>query len=312
MRTLCQVRCDLVIPRDLLTHPGVSAALHTLTTRSFREEIAPCPDTTPHIPAASSLTCPSPPERHPMRFLALVLTATVTFAAEAPAFTVAAAASLTKANDAALAAFVAKGGTKGVGNYAAASALAKQIENGAPADLFISADLRWMDYLSEKKLIDAGSRVNLVSNSLVLIAPKERSFTITLAKGVELGKAFAGRWATGDPTHVPVGAYAQEALTILGAWDALKPRLVATADVRAALKIVELGEVNAGIVYATDAKSAKGVVTVATFPADSHKPILYPAAIVGKGNDAARAYLAFLVSAEGQAVLAKFGFQPAK
>jgi molybdate transport system substrate-binding protein len=231
-------------------------------------------------------------------------------AGEAPAFTVAAAASLGKAMDEAMKAHAQAGGAPGQGTYAAASTLAKQIEQGSPVHLFMSADQRWMDWLAERRLIDPASRTDIAANRLVLIAPADAPFTATLAKGSDLAATIPGRWATGDPAHVPVGAYARQSLTWLGAWDALQPRLIATADVRAALRTVELGEASAGIVYATDARSSAKVAVVGTFPVESHTPITYPAALVCTGNPAAGAFLDFLRGPGGQAVLARHGFLP--
>jgi molybdate transport system substrate-binding protein len=250
-----------------------------------------------------------------MHCCVIALAATAILTAVEPVFTVAAAASLTDAVNEALDAHAAAGGARGTGTYAAASTLAKQIENGLPAQLFISADLRWADYLQKKNLLDAASRTTIAGNALVLIAPKERGFTWDpVAAPADLPKAFAGRWATGDPSNVPVGAYAQQALTKLSVWEAMQPRLIATADVRAALRVVELGEASAGIVYATDARRSQKSVVVATFPSVTHPPIVYPAAVIAgpedAGHQAARAFLAFLVSAPGQAVLAKHGFTP--
>jgi molybdate transport system substrate-binding protein len=212
--------------------------------------------------------------------------------------------------DEALKAHAAAGGALGQGMYAATSTLAKQIEQGAPVQVFVSADQRWMAWLAERALIDATSRVDIAANRLVLVAPASATFAVTLNQGADLAAAFAGRWTTGDPAHVPVGAYAKEALGWLGQWPALEPRLIAAADVRAALRLVERGEVAAGIVYATDARSSTAAAVVATFPAASHAPITYPAAIVGQGTPEARAFLAFLAGPGGQAVLARHGFLP--
>jgi molybdate transport system substrate-binding protein len=212
--------------------------------------------------------------------------------------------------DAALKAHAQAGGALGQGMYAGTSTLAKQIEQGSPVHLFVSADQRWMDWLAERKLIDLASRTDIAANSLVLIAPTDAQFTVTLDNGSDLAAAIPGRWATGDPAHVPVGAYARQSLTWLGAWDALRPRLIATADVRAALRTVELGEASAGIVYATDVRGSAKVAVVGTFPAESHTPITYPAAVVGAGNPEARAFLGFLRGPGGQSVLAANGFLP--
>ena len=169
------------------------------------------------------------------------------------------------------AAFTKKTGVKVVASYDASSALMKQIEAGAPADVFISADLKWMDYGSQKKLIKDDTRVNLLGNQLVLIAPKDSKIdNVTIAPGFDLAKlAGDGRIATGDVKAVPVGLYAQAALQKLGAWAAVEPKMAMTQNVRAALVLVARGEAPLGIVYSTDAKVEPGVKIVGVFPEDS-------------------------------------------
>lgn len=193
--------------------------------------------------------------------------------------------------------------------YAASSALAKQIEAGAPADVFTSADLKWMDYLDERKKVDTATRVNLLGNTLVLIVPKGRGFPVEMQKGFDLAAAFEGKLCTGEPGVVPVGIYAKQALETLGWWADLQGRLVGTDDVRTALAFVERGECSAGIVYATDAAISSKVEVLARFPDDSHKAIVYPFALVNGARPEAAAFLHYLTtSAEAATVFQKYGF----
>jgi len=192
--------------------------------------------------------------------------------------------------------------------YAASSTLAKQIDNGAPADLFISADLDWADYLDKRGLFSAGSRIDLLANELVLIAPAGREFTARLEKGFDLPASFKGKLCTGEPAYVPAGKYAQQALTFYGWWDALKPRLVGTDDVRTATAFVERGECPAGIVYRTDAKIAKKVSVVASFPSDSHKPIIYPGALLKKASPDSKGFWTYLQGDEARVLFVRYGF----
>ena len=151
-------------------------------------------------------------------------------------------------------------------SYAGSSTLAKQIEAGAPADIFISADVQWMDYLQKKQLVSANDRVNLLGNRLVVIAPKARPIKLKIDKSFDFTRVVQGKWCTGDTKSVPVGKYAKQALTSIGWWDKVSTRLVETEDVRAALNFVARGECQLGIVYATDAAISKNVVIVGTFP----------------------------------------------
>jgi len=194
-------------------------------------------------------------------------------------------------------------------SYAASSALARQIMEGAPADLFISADIDWMDYVAGRKLIRPDSRVNLLGNRLVLIAPRDRPVKLTIAPGFALAQAVgSSRLAVADPTVVPAGKYARTALTALGVWDSVAGRIAAAEDVRAALLLVSRGEASLGVVYATDAKAAPSVVIVDTFPATSHPAIVYPAAITAVASPAANAVLAFLKSDAAWPSFEKQGF----
>lgn len=224
--------------------------------------------------------------------------------------TVFAAASMKNALDEVNAAYAAKTGTKVTASYAASSALAKQLEQGAPADAFISADLDWMDYSAGKKTINAASRVNLLGNKIVLIAPKDSKLgTVTIGQGFDLAKlAGDGKIATGDVKAVPVGKYAKAALEKLGAWQAAEPKFAMAESVRAALALVSRGEANLGIVYETDAKVDSGVKIIGAFPAESHPPIIYPIAATATAKPEAANYLAFLRSDAAKAVFEKYGF----
>jgi molybdate transport system substrate-binding protein len=193
-------------------------------------------------------------------------------------------------------------------SFAASGTLAKQIEAGAPVHIFIAADNKWMDYLDNKGKVDRASRVKLLSNTLVLIAPKGQGFPVRFEKSFDLATALKGKLCTGETASVPVGMYAKEALTNLGWWEAVKPRLVGTDDVRGALDLVGRGEC-AGIVYETDAKASDKVEVLGIFPAETHAPIVYPAALLSPSEDA----IAFFnhLKAAGK-VFAKYGFKQAK
>lgn len=196
-------------------------------------------------------------------------------------------------------------------SFAASSALARQIEQGAPAAVFASADEQWMDYLAQRNLIVADTRKSLLGNRLVLVVPAANTSNVELKPGFDfaalLGKD--GRWVTGDPSNVPVGRYAQEALTKLGAWEFAQTRLVRAENVRVALAFVERGEAVAGVVYQTDAAVSQKVRIAASFPEDSHKPVTYPvAAIARHDSPAARDFLRTLESAEAREIFRKFGF----
>jgi molybdate transport system substrate-binding protein len=195
-------------------------------------------------------------------------------------------------------------------SYAASPALAKQIESGAPADLFASADLDWMDYVAGKKLIKDDTRVNLLGNRLVLIAPKDSKIgNVTIGPGFDLAKlAGDGRIATADVRAVPVGKYAKAALEKLGSWSAAEPKFAMAENVRAALALVGRGEAPLGIVYETDAKVEPNVKIVAHFPEDSHPPIVYPIALTSTAKPDAPKYLAFMRSGEAKAIFEKYGF----
>ncbi len=248
--------------------------------------------------------------RNPLRIVSLIglLALSIGLHAEEPA-RVFAAASLTNAlNDVGAA-------WKNVGHplpslaYAASSALAKQIDSGAPADVFASADSTWMDFLDERGRIAVGTRVNLLGNVLVLVAPKGRPVSVEMKQGFDFAGAFTGKLCTGEPGVVPVGIYAQQSLESLGWWDALQGRIVGTDDVRTALAFVERGECPLGIVYATDAQISEKVEVVGRFPEASHKPIVYPVALVKGARADAGAFLKFMTtSPEAAAIYTRYGF----
>ena len=232
-------------------------------------------------------------------------------AAAQETITVFAAASLRNALDDVDAAFAKATGVKVTASYAASSALAKQITQGAPADVYVSANIRWMDFLDQKKLLVRGTRVDLLGNRLVLIAPKESKLDhVEIARGFDIAKlAGSGRIAVADVKAVPAGLYAKAALTSLGAWKAAEPKLAQAENVRATLAYVARGETPLGIVYATDAKIEPKVKIVGTFPVGSHPAITYPMTglAAGKNAQAAR-YLHFLQTPAAKAIFEKFGF----
>ena len=240
--------------------------------------------------------------------LALALVALPAVAQESlPVF---AAASLKNALDDIDAAFAKASGIKVTASYAASSTLAKQIEEGAPADVFASADIDWMDYAQQKKIIKNDTRINLLGNRLVLIAPKDSPLgDVAIGPGFDLAAlAGDGRIVTGDVRAVPVGKYAKAALEKLGAWAAAEPKFAMTENVRAALTLVARGEAPLGIVYETDAKVEPNVKIVGAFPADSHPPIIYPVALTVNAKPEAAQYLAFLRSPAAKAVFETYGF----
>jgi molybdate transport system substrate-binding protein len=222
-----------------------------------------------------------------------------------------AAASLTDALKDVAAAWQKQGHPAPVYSFGASSTLARQIEQGAPAALFASADEQWMDYLAKSNLIVPDTRRDLLSNKLVLIVPANHPQHVTIGPNFDLAALLGsdGRLATGDPAHVPVGLYAKQALQKLGVWSLAEPRMAPTADVRGALLLVERGEAPAGIVYATDAAVSKGVMVAGVFPDNSHDPITYPFAVV-KANDTpqARALLTFMEGPEARTIFMARGF----
>jgi molybdate transport system substrate-binding protein len=236
--------------------------------------------------------------------------------AAAAELTVFAAASLRNALEAIEAARRHSGATGARLAFAASSTLARQIERGAPADVYVSADRDWMDYLVARGRIVEGSRVIVARNRLVLVArgvPAAPAAAIVIGRGFPLAARLdGGRLALGDPGHVPAGRYAKAALESLGLWNAVASRLAPVENVRVALALVARGEAPLGIVYASDAVAEPGVQVLGSFPADSHPPIVYPAAaVVGGAIAEARRYIAFLRSAPARALFQRQGFLPA-
>ena len=230
--------------------------------------------------------------------------------AQQPA-TVFAASSLTDAINAIATLYAHAGHPAPRVSFGASSALARQIDQGAPANVYLSADERWMNWLQDRKLIVQGTRRDLLRNELVLIVPKDRARTVAIGPNLDLNALLGsdGRIATGDPKTVPVGIYAEQALRKLGLWDKAAPHIAPAENVRAALLLVERGEAAAGIVYATDAAASQKVAVAGTFPASSHDPITYPVALVHGGDtQEARAVLAFLEGPEARAAFERYGF----
>jgi molybdate transport system substrate-binding protein len=221
-----------------------------------------------------------------------------------------AAASLKNALDAINTQWQKETGKKATISYAASSALAKQIEQGAPAQVFISADLDWMDYLAQRNLIKADTRSNLLSNRIVLIASKDRAQKIEIKPGFDLGKVLGdGRLAMANVDAVPAGKYGKAALEKLGVWASVSGKIAQSENVRAALLLVSRGEAPAGIVYQTDAASDPSVAVIGTFPEDAHPPIVYPIALTGgTTNPDAAAFLAYLQSTAAKGLFEAQGF----
>jgi molybdate transport system substrate-binding protein len=196
-------------------------------------------------------------------------------------------------------------------SFAASSALAKQIENGAPADVFFSADVEWMNYLQERNLIQRATRQNALGNRLVLIAPSDSKVMLKIAANFPLAASLgSGKLATGDPDSVPAGRYAKQALTQLGVWAAVADRIARADSVRSALAFVDRGEAPLGIVYETDALVDKNVRIVDTFPADSHAPIIYPLALTNAAKADAAKFVAYVRGPAGDAAFVHYGFRP--
>ncbi len=244
-----------------------------------------------------------------MLWLAPAVATAAAAAARPDSVTVFAAASLTNVLQELGAAYTKETGTKVDFSFAATSILARQIESGAHADVFFSADQEWMDYLDQRGLIQKGSRRNLLGNRLALVAPADSKVQLKVAPNFTLLAALnGGRLATGDPDSVPVGRYARSALTTLGVWEDMADRLVRADNVRTALAFVARGEAPLGIVYVTDAKVEPGVRIVDLFPANSHLPISYPICMTGGSNDRAAAFVEFLRGPAATAAFEKFGF----
>ena len=232
--------------------------------------------------------------------------------AQAQNVTVFAAASLKNALDEIDARYQARGGDKAAISYASSSALAKQVESGAPADIFISADLDWMDHVEKRSLIKAGTRTNLLRNEIVLIAPADSKASFTIGPKFPLAKLLGdGRLAMGDPDHVPAGKYGKAALEALEVWSSVANRIARAENVRAALNFVARGEAPFGVVYRTDAAAEKNVRIAGAFPGNTHPPIVYPAALLSGGKSpAADRYFQFVKSTEAQSIFRKHGFVP--
>jgi molybdate transport system substrate-binding protein len=242
--------------------------------------------------------------------IAIAALSSLPAAAQDKAITVFAAASLKNALDDTNAAFTKQTGVKVVVSYAATPALVKQIEQGAPADVFLSADLQWMDYAVEKKLVKADTRFNLLGNKLVLIAAKDsRLDNVAIGHGFDIaGLAGSGRIAVADVRAVPAGRYVKAALESLGAWTAAEKKLAQAENVRAALAFVSRGEAPVGIVYSTDAKIDPGVKIVGTFPDGSHVPVTYPVAATANARADSIRYLDFLRTPVVKTIFETYGF----
>jgi molybdate transport system substrate-binding protein len=247
-----------------------------------------------------------------MRFLLALCLVLAPLAAKAQELTVFAAASLTDAMKDVSAQWAQAGHQPLRLSFGSSSTLARQIDQGAPANLFASADTKWMDFLADKKLIVPETRKDLLSNEVVLVVPADKPQHVTINAGFDILGLIGlnGRIATGDPKHVPIGIYAEQALRKLGMWDKVEPRLARTEDVRAALLLVERGEAPAGIVYATDAAASKGVMIAGVFPANSHDAVTYPFAVVQSGDNAeARALMTYLSGPQARDIFIKRGFK---
>jgi molybdate transport system substrate-binding protein len=248
----------------------------------------------------------------PLRALALLLLSLLASAAgaAAPRITVFAAASLSNVLQEAGDTFTAESHIAVTFSFAGSSVLARQIESGAPVDVFVSADQEWMDYLQARGLLASKMRANVASNELVLVAPAGSDTKLKIAPGFGLAAALGtrGRLAIGDPASVPAGRYAQASLTSLGVWAGVEKRLAAADNVRTALAFVARGEAPLGIVYATDARVEPRVRIVDVFPPSTHEAITYPAAATGMGSAGAEAFLQFLRGPRGQAIFATAGF----
>lgn len=236
----------------------------------------------------------------------LILLSITTYAQDK--ITIFAAASLTNAMGEIASEFEKEQSVQVQTSFASSSTLVKQIEKGAPADIFVSADTKWMNYLQEKNLLNAESKINLLGNQLVLIVPKGKAFKVEMDKSFNIAGAFTGKLCTGELESVPVGIYAKQSLKNLNWWESIKMRIVGTQDVRAALVFVERGECDAGVVYATDAKVSNKVESIGVFPELTHEPIVYPFALLKDAGPKAKAFYEYLKSEKAKAVYTKYGF----
>jgi molybdate transport system substrate-binding protein len=223
-----------------------------------------------------------------------------------------AAASLTDALTAVAAAWQQRGHAAPQLVFGGSATLARQVESGAPADVFASADARWMDHLQQAGRLEPGTRIDLLGNALVLVAPKGRAFKVEVQRNFRFTDAFKGKFCMGEPGVVPVGTYGRQALQNLGWWDALQGRVVGSDDVRAALAFVARGECAAGLVYATDAAASDQVEIVASLPVTLHAPIVYPFALLKDAPPAAAQFLAFVRSEEAMTIFLRYGFVRAR
>jgi molybdate transport system substrate-binding protein len=245
------------------------------------------------------------------RLLFLLLVLLVEPALAAPPL-VLAAASLQESLNAAADAWVAKRHERPILSFASSSVLAKQVDAGAPADIFISADEPWMDDVVKHGMTKAGTRVSFLANTLVLVAPTASARPVAIKPGFPLGRMLgSGKLAMGEVNSVPAGKYGKQALTALGVWDAVASHVAGADNVRSALALVERGEAPYGIVYATDAYASKSVKIVGVFPKTSHPPITYPiATLTASTSTDAEGFRRFLISGAGKAIFKRYGFQP--
>ena len=247
-----------------------------------------------------------------MRRLLVLLLALLAAPAFAAPPLVLAAASLQESLSAAADAWAARHHDRPVLSFASSSVLAKQIDAGAPADIFISADEPWMDDVAKHNLVKPATRVSFLANKLVLVAPPASARPVAIKPGFPLAKLLGeGKLAMGEVNSVPAGKYGKEALTRLGIWEAVAPHVAGADNVRSALALVERGEAPYGIVYATDAYASKGVKIVGIFPETSHAPITYPIALLSASTSAdAEGFRRFLISGAGKAIFKRYGFHP--
>ncbi len=193
-------------------------------------------------------------------------------------------------------------------SFASSSTLAKQIEAGAPADIYISANPNWMDYLQKRHLIVNKSRKNLLKNQIVLVTPKGKQIAVKMNSHFDFAKQLTGKLCLGDTAHVPAGIYAKQALVSLGWWSQVKPQVVGSSDARASLALIERAECAAGIVYTTDANASNKIKLIAKFPSNTHKPIVYPVASIAPENHAAHIFLQYLSSSPATKIFNQYGF----
>ena len=246
-----------------------------------------------------------------MRRLFLLLILVVAAPAFAAPPLVLAAASLQESLNAAADAWAAQHHDRPILSFASSSALAKQVDAGAPADIFISADEPWMDDVAQHGLIKPGTRVSFLANRLVLVAPAAAARPVAIKRGFPLASLVgSGKLAMGEVNSVPAGKYGKEALASLGVWDAVAPKVAGADSVRSALALVERGEAPYGIVYETDARASKSVKIVGLFPETSHRPITYPIALLTASTSPdAEGFRRFLISRAGKAIFARYGFR---